>query len=102
MEAWFRRAILNPTIAYAADIRDEIGRVPTDAVLTLDVLFGAVLGAEAAGVPVAMLSPHVSIRPLTGIPPATTGMAQPKTREERAEVAAANENFTEVLHRVQR
>jgi MGT family glycosyltransferase len=98
MEDWVRRTVFNPAIAYAADIRDEIGRVPTDAVLTLDILFGAVLGAEAAGVPVAMLSPHVSIRPLPGIPPATSGMARPKTAEERAEVAAANESFAEFMN----
>jgi MGT family glycosyltransferase len=98
MEDWARRAIFNPAIAYASDIRDEVRRVPTDAVLTLDILFGVVLGAEAAGVPVAMLSPHVSIRPLPGIPPATTGMARPKTREERAEVAAANENFANFMN----
>ncbi|MGA7326253.1 MAG: glycosyltransferase, partial [Rhodomicrobium sp.] len=95
---WARRTMFGPAIAYAEDIRDEIRRVPTNAVLALDVLFGAVLGAEAAGVPVAMLSPHVSIRPLPGIPPATTGMARPKTREERAEVAAANESFANFMN----
>jgi hypothetical protein len=39
------------------------------------MLFGAVLGAEAAGVPVAMLSPHVSTRPLAGVPPVSSGLA---------------------------
>ena len=58
MEEWARKALFAPAAAYAADIRDEIGRVPADAVLSIDMLLGAVLGAEAAGVPVAMLSPH--------------------------------------------
>ena len=96
---WGRRVLFAPAAAYAADIRDEIGRVPVDAVLSIDLLFGAVLGAEAAGVPVAMLSPHVSLRPLPGIPPFTSDLAQPKTPEERAEVAAANEKWCDLMNR---
>ncbi|MCA1455185.1 glycosyltransferase family 1 protein [Bradyrhizobium sp. BRP22] len=84
-----RRVVFEPCSAYATDIRDEIGRLPTDAVLSVDFLFGAALGAEASGVPLAFLSPHVSLRILPGIPPATSGLGQPKTPEERAEVAAA-------------
>jgi MGT family glycosyltransferase len=99
MEDWGRRALFAPAAAYAADIRDEIGRVPADAVLSIDMLLGAVLGAEAAGVPVAMLSPHVSIRPLPGVPPITSDLAQPKTPEERAEVAAANDQWSDFLNR---
>ncbi|MGY3611125.1 MULTISPECIES: glycosyltransferase [unclassified Bradyrhizobium] len=84
-----RRVVFEPCSAYATDIRDEIGRLPTDAVLSVDFLFGAALGAEASGVPFAFLSPHVSLRILPGIPPATSGLGQPKTPEECAEVAAA-------------
>jgi UDP:flavonoid glycosyltransferase YjiC (YdhE family) len=76
-----------PAAAYAADIQDEIGRMPTDAVLGLDILFGAALGAEASDVPFAFLSPHVSIRTLPGMAPATSGLGQP---QERAEVDAAS------------
>ncbi|MEI9984517.1 MAG: nucleotide disphospho-sugar-binding domain-containing protein [Aliidongia sp.] len=98
LKEWMRRAIFDPCAAYAADIRDEIGRVPTDGVLAIDALFGAVLGAEAAGVPVALLSPHISIRPLPGIPPAGSGLAQPKTPEDFAEVAAANDELVATLN----
>ncbi|WP_024510882.1 glycosyltransferase [Bradyrhizobium sp. ARR65] len=90
MQDWVHRAVFEPCSAYAADIRDEIERVPTDAVLVLDILFGAALGAEASGVPFALLSPHVSIKPLPGMPPATSGLGQPKTPKERAEVEAAS------------
>src|SRR6266702_4795831 len=38
---WMRRAIFVPAGAYAADIRYESGRMATDAILSLDVLFGA-------------------------------------------------------------
>jgi MGT family glycosyltransferase len=90
---WFRRAVLDPAADYGADVRDEIGNASTDAVLTIDMLFGAVLGAQAAGVPVAMLSPHVSLRPLAGVPTASSGLAAPKTPRERAETAAAREQI---------
>jgi MGT family glycosyltransferase len=90
MQAWIRQTLFDPAAAYAADTRDEIGRKPTDAVLSLDVLFGAALGAEASGVPYVLLSPHVSIRTLPGMPPATSGLGQPRTPEERAQVDAAN------------
>ncbi len=90
MQEWIRRAVFDPAAAYAADICDEIGRMPTDAVLSLDVLSGVALGAEASDVPLAFLSPHVSIRTLPGMPPATSGLGQPRTLEERAEVDAAN------------
>ncbi|MGY4319541.1 hypothetical protein ACVWW1_008868 [Bradyrhizobium sp. JR3.5] len=85
-----QEVVFEPCSAYAADIRDEIGRVPTDAVLGLDLLFGAAVGAQACGVPFAFLSPHVSIRILPGMPPATSGLGQPKTPQERAEVGAAS------------
>jgi MGT family glycosyltransferase len=98
MQDWIRRTVFEPAAAYAADVRDEIGRRPTDAVLSLDVLFGAALGAEAADVPLALLSPHVSIRTLPGMPPATSGLCQPKTPQERAEVDAANAGLVERMN----
>jgi MGT family glycosyltransferase len=98
VDDWLRRVVSNPAADYGADVRDEIGNASTDAVLTIDLLFGAVLGAEAAGVPVAMLSPHVSIRPLAGVPPTSSGLAAPKTPQERAEIAAATEQIIEVFN----
>src|SRR5882672_10881327 len=98
MQGWIRRTVFDPAAVYAADIRDEIGRMPTDAILLLDVLFGAALGAEASDVPFALLSPHVSIRPLPGMPPATSGLSQPKTPEERAQVDAVSARLAEMLN----
>jgi UDP:flavonoid glycosyltransferase YjiC (YdhE family) len=98
MQDWMRKALFVPAAAYAADIQDEVGRMPTDAILSVDALFGAALGAEASGVPIALLSPHVSIRTLPGMPPATCGMGQPKTPEERAAVEAANAGLAAVMN----
>jgi UDP:flavonoid glycosyltransferase YjiC (YdhE family) len=98
MQDWFRKALFTPAFAYASDMRDEIGRVPTDAVLSIDILFAASIGAEAADVPFAFLSPHVSLRTLPGMPPATSGLGQPKTPKERAEIEAANAGYAAVLN----
>ncbi|HUC16698.1 MAG TPA: glycosyltransferase [Acetobacteraceae bacterium] len=94
MKAWFQGAMFDPILAYATDIQDEINRVPTDAVLSLDFLFGAVLGAEVDGIPIAMLSPHIFIPPLPGAPPVLSSLKPPKTPEDRAAIAAAAENWT--------
>lgn len=98
MHDFMRRALFDPAPLYAADMKDEIRRVPTDAVLVLDALFGGALGAEASGVPFALLSPHVSLRPLPGLPPVTGSLTQPKTPEERAEVDAANAKLSEMVN----
>jgi MGT family glycosyltransferase len=95
---WIQKAVFDPATAYAADVVDEIKRVPTDAFLCLDILFGALLGAEAAGIPFAILSPHISLRPLPGMPPAASGLKQPKTPAERAEVEAASSRFTDMMN----
>ncbi|HEV2155699.1 glycosyltransferase [Bradyrhizobium sp.] len=98
IQDFLRRALFDPAALYAADILDEIGRTPTDAVLVLDALFGGALGAEASGVPFALLSPHVSLRPLPGMPPVTTALSQPRTAAERAEVDAANATQAETTN----
>ena len=95
---FLRRVIFDPAALYAVDLKDEIGRMPTDAVLVLDALFGGALGAEASGVPFALLSPHVSLRPLPGMPPVTSGLTQPKTPEQRAEVDAANADMAATIN----
>jgi UDP:flavonoid glycosyltransferase YjiC (YdhE family) len=99
MNDWLRRAIFEPAVAYGADVRDEIGRAPTDAVVSIDLLFGAALGAEAAGTPIAMLSPHISLRPLPGAPPAGSGLSQSRTPQERAAVAAAADQLSNLFNR---
>ncbi|XYD09716.1 glycosyltransferase [Methylobacterium sp. NMS12] len=83
---WLRRTMFAPAGAYAADTLDEIRRLPTDAVLSLDLLPGCTLAAD---LPFAVLSPHVSIRPLPGIPPAASGLTPPRTEAERDAVDAA-------------
>ena len=87
-QEWLRQAIFRPAAAYAADVREEIERRPTDAVVCLDLLFGVAVAVEAAGLPLFLLSPHISIRPLPGLPPAISGLPKPETEDQRAEVEA--------------
>ena len=98
MQDFLRQALFGPAALYAADVQAEIARMPTDAVLVLDALFGGALGAEASGVPFALLSPHVSLRPLPGMPPVTSGLSQPRTPDECAEVDAANARLAETFN----
>ena len=98
LQAAFRKVIFIPILDHAADVADECRRVATDAVLTIDVLFGAALGAEHAGVGVAMLSPHVSVKPLPGVPSVGCGLKAPTTPQERAEVDAAGKRFSDVMN----
>lgn len=97
MRDWNRKAIFAPAAAYAADTFEEIRRSPTDAVLGLDILFGCALGAEAARVPYAMLSPHVSVRPLPGVPPTGSGLKPPTLPEEHAQVAGATDRIVALM-----
>jgi MGT family glycosyltransferase len=90
--------LFGPAAARAADTRDEIDRTPTDALLTDVGLFGSALAAEAAGIPCALLSPTISLRPLPGVPPLQSGLRPPHTPEQRAEVEAANRRFAAVMN----
>ncbi len=96
---WLRQAMFAPAGAYAADTLDEIRRLPTDAVLSIDLLVGCALAAEVAGIPHAVLSPHISIRPLPGIPPAASGLTPPRTEAERSAVDAATDTIVVAMER---
>ena len=79
---------IGPAAAYAADTLAELRRKPADAVVSLDLLFGPLIGARAAGVPAASLATQVSMFvPIPGVPPAGPGLL-PATSEEEKAVAA--------------
>ena len=99
IDDWIRKAVFNPAAAYAADVGDEIRRKPTDAVVCVDILFGAAAAVEAAGCPLFLLSPHVSLRSIPGIPPATSGLARPTTEKERAEIDALKDRRSAKLNK---
>jgi poly(hydroxyalkanoate) depolymerase family esterase len=98
LEDWVRRAIFDPIAIRASEIRDELDRVATDAILSIDMLLGAALAAEAAGIPIAMLSCDDGVRPLPGVPPRGSSLRRPKAPGEHSETAAANVRWTETLN----
>ena len=86
----FEQVIFGPAAAYAADTAEALEEERTDAVLAHDVLFGAALAAEAKRIPSAFMSPHVSVRPLPGVPPVMSGLAPPRSAAERMTFARMN------------
>jgi UDP:flavonoid glycosyltransferase YjiC (YdhE family) len=71
---------LGPAAAYAADVREELGRRPAAALLTELLLFGPQIAAEAAGIPYVVLNPTVNVVPAPGVPPFGLGL-MPQTDE---------------------
>ena len=68
--------VAGPAAAFAADTRAALAARPADAALVSATLLGAMVGAEAAGVPFGVLVPNVYPRPARGLPPFGTGLAQ--------------------------
>lgn len=95
---FFDELMFGPAAAQGADSRDEIERTPTDAVLTDLGLVGAALAAEAMHIPCAILSPTLSLRPLPGVPPVSSGLRRPRTPQEHAEVEAAASQSVAVMN----
>jgi MGT family glycosyltransferase len=99
MEIAYDSLLFGPAAARGADTLDEIQRAPTDGLLTDTALFGSVLAAEAANIPCALLSPTISLRPLSGVPPIGSGLPVPRTPAERVRVEAAISRFIAIMNR---
>ena len=69
---------------FAADVRAELERHPTDLVLSELLLFGPLVAAEAAGVPSVVLNPTINIIPADGVPPFGPGFLPATNELERA------------------
>jgi MGT family glycosyltransferase len=85
-------------IDYAADTMDALRREPVDAVITNDLLAGPAIAAEAAGVPYALLAPHISVRPLDGVPSGITGLVPDETAEYHAAEQVQRMRLIELLN----
>jgi MGT family glycosyltransferase len=94
----YDQLLFGPAAARAADTKAEIDRAPTDAVLTDVGLVGSAVGAEAAGIPCALLSPTIGVRPLPGVPALQSGLLPPRDGDACAKVAAANAQFATTMN----
>lgn len=90
------RVMCGPALDYARDVHAEIHRRRPDLLVSCDLLFGPMVGAEAARLPYAVLAPNVSLHPLPGVPPFGPGFFPARNDEERRrdeQVAAANREW---------
>ncbi|HYP44269.1 MAG TPA: nucleotide disphospho-sugar-binding domain-containing protein [Propionibacteriaceae bacterium] len=63
------KQFVGPAARYLADLNAAIAEHRPDAVLCSQFAFGAMVGAEAAGIPFAVLMPNVYLVPAKGLPP---------------------------------
>ena len=73
------RLMAGPSADYAADTTDAINAFAPDAVVADSFLLGAVIAAQAASLPVALLVPNIWMMPTPGAPPIGPGFAPGKT-----------------------
>lgn len=70
------RIVAGPAALYARDVLEILDAAPFDLVVSQELLFGAMMGAEAAGAPLALFCANVWPFPtLPGLPPFGAGMA---------------------------
>ncbi len=81
------RIMTGPALAYAQDIRAELGKEPADLVVSSEMLLGVLAGCEALGQPVAALATQICPFPLPGAPPFGAGM--PPATDEAGRTALA-------------
>lgn len=92
------RLMIGPALGYAEDLIEALRREPTDLVVSNEMLFGPMVGCEAAGQRLALLSANLCVYPLLpGVPPLGAGLAPARNEEEEAGhaalAAAAKEMF---------
>ncbi len=63
------RSLVGPALGVAQDTLEEIERRRPDALGVMDFTFGGLLAAEKARIPVAIIAPHILLRPAPGVPP---------------------------------
>ncbi len=79
---------IGPAAAYAADTLAELRRNPADVVVSLDLLFGPLIAAKAAGVPAVSLATQVSVFvPIPGVPPVGPGLLPAISDDDKAMAA---------------
>lgn len=77
---------------FAQEVQEECARRRPDVLLTEMFLFGALVAAEAAGIPSVVLNPTVCVVPRPGVPPFGPGFLPATSERERLlheQVAAA-------------
>lgn len=98
IEQLFDTVSFAPAQSYAQDVLDELRREPADAVVVDSMLFGAQIGAEASGLPTAVLW-HMPFTLGEGVPPPGLGLRPARTglgRLRDRALRALTKRFTDV------
>ena len=77
------RLLFGPAAGYAQDTLDQIMQFQPDAVGIMDLTLGAMMAAERARVPAAVIAPHILAYPVPGRPPFGPGFLPPRSALER-------------------
>lgn len=95
------RFIAGPAGQFAADTADTIATVQADALLADAFLFGSIIAAQAASLPVVLLVSNIWIMPARGTPPIGPGFAPARSAlgrgRDAAMVAVINRLFAKGL-----
>lgn len=97
IDALFGQMTFGGACDYAADTMDLLRSRQFDVVLTNDLLAGPAIAAETAGIPYALLSPHVSIRPLDGVLIGMSGLLPDGSADYLAAEQSAQARFINLL-----
>jgi len=94
------QVICGPAAAYGADVLATLRGFPADLMVSNELLFGALMGAEAAGVPFALLTGNLWPFPTrTDQPPFGPGLAPAQDAAEEARDANIREALLSVYGR---
>jgi len=81
------RLMIGPAGLHAQDLIEALREQPADALVSSEMLFGAMLAAEQTGTPLVLVGSQLSIFPVPGIPPLGSGL--PPARDEAMRVLQA-------------
>ena len=97
--AWVRDHVMcGPALDYARDVADELAQHPADAAAIDIMIPGALVGAEAARVPNALLLHSVYMYPAPGLPAFGRGFLPPRTWRDRVRDALLRQVFFRMLN----
>jgi UDP:flavonoid glycosyltransferase YjiC (YdhE family) len=77
------RLLFGPALGFAEDTLEQIHRYRPDALAIMDFTFGAMMAAERANIPAAVVAPHILTYPVHGRPPFGPGLLPARNVLER-------------------
>jgi len=92
-----RHLLFGPADRFARDLIETLEAHPADVLLIDAVLFGALVGAERAGLPTVALMPNIYVRPTRGRPVMGTGWLPARGRAGRVRDVLAPALFLRLL-----